>query len=287
MAAVRRCALLQSGGTAGGAMHYNRRRTLWSHLMHFGKAFSTLFVVALLAVATGCSRENQDWRSAQSADTVEGYSDFVSKHPQSEFATQAKNRLTQLGEERDWERATVADTAEAYQQFLAQHPDGKWAQEARVRIENFNVIDGGAPTPGAPAVPGSAAAAASTPTPASAPTPAPRAVQPQAPPKAVAAAKPASKETSAAPKPSTASRTGAHHVQLGAFSSAANAESEWRRISGNFAELKGMATRVQPVQTARGKMYRLQVVVPSDERGRALCASLTAHKQACIVAHGN
>lgn len=294
--------------------------------MQIRRAASIVLAAAVLVVAAGCSRENQDWRSAQAADTAEGYDDFVAKHPQSEFAEQAKSRVKQLAEERDWERATVADTAEAYQQFLAQHPDGKWAQEARVRIENFNVIDGGAPKPaeGAPAtaaaapaaagetpaagkpaaampVPQPAAAAKPTagakpapeprPEPAAAPKPAPAA-------KPAAAVKPAPAKPAPAPKPTAAHKAaaaakpavangGSHHIQLGAFSSSSKADAEWKRVSAAYGELKGLSSRVVAAQTSAGKLYRLQAAVPSEERGRAICRALSAHKQACVYVKVN
>ena len=288
--------------------------------MRLQNAFSVLILASVLAVAAGCSRENQDWRSAQAADTIEAYDDFVAKHAQSEFAEQAKARVKQLAEERDWERATVADTADAYQQFLTQHPEGKWAQEARIRIENFNVLDGATPAEGAPAAPEAAAAAAATPAPATAPkvaeskpaAPKPEAPKPEAPKPAAAAKAPAPK-AAPAPKPAAAAKapaapkaaapavaakapavsskaaaatTGSHRVQLGAFSSEAKADAEWKRVSAGHAELKGLSPQIVPAQTSAGRLYRLQVGVTSEQRGRAICKSLTAQGQACVYVSG-
>lgn len=276
--------------------------------MPIRRALAVLFVAAVLATAAGCSRDNQDWRSAQAADTVEGYDDFVAKHPQSEFAVQARSRVKQLGEERDWERATVADSAEVYQQFLTQHPDGKWAQEARIRIENFNVLNTGAAKPAAAA---GAAAAAVTPgarpaagaVPSSAKPPA-ASVAPSMPvpasavAKVTAAAKPAAQPkagtarkvepvtaVNAAPKSARSVATGAHRIQLGAFSSKAKANLEWKRVSGAYSDLQGLTSQVIAAQTSAGKLYRLQVSVASKDRGRAICKALAAHKQPCIYVH--
>ncbi len=127
--------------------------------------------VAALAVGlflAGCSREQQDWRAAEAADTVESYDQFLERHPESELATAARTRLAQLTEDREWQQAGNADTPEAYRDFLAHHPDGKWAQEARIRIQNF-ALNGltaeGAPAPEASgtAAPASAAAAVTAP----------------------------------------------------------------------------------------------------------------------------
>ncbi|MEP7242175.1 MAG: SPOR domain-containing protein [Gammaproteobacteria bacterium] len=98
-------------------------------------------VVSVLAMAfiTGCSRERLDWKSAESADTLEAYDHFVERHPDSPLATQARARMTQLVEDKDWQHANSVDTAEAYKAFLAQHASGKWAEEARIRVENFTL----------------------------------------------------------------------------------------------------------------------------------------------------
>jgi outer membrane protein assembly factor BamD (BamD/ComL family) len=95
-----------------------------------------LFAVPLLALS-GCSREKSDWRSAQAADTIESYQQFVAAHPDSTLTVTARERLGQLAEEKDWRSAAGTDSLEAYQQFLVQYPAGKWAQEAQVRIDSF------------------------------------------------------------------------------------------------------------------------------------------------------
>ena len=109
-----------------------------------GKFGALLVAVALLSA---CSREQQDWRSAEASDTVDGYGEFLHRHPDSELATEARTRVAQLSEDREWQSAGTADTADAYKQFLAQHPNGKWAQEARIRVENFALGREGAAAP--------------------------------------------------------------------------------------------------------------------------------------------
>jgi hypothetical protein len=111
-----------------------------------GKFAALIVSVALLSA---CSREQQDWRSAEASDTVQGYGEFLHRHPDSELATEARTRVEQLSEDREWQSVGAADTADAYKQFLAQHPNGKWAQEARIRVENFALgREGAAAAPG-------------------------------------------------------------------------------------------------------------------------------------------
>lgn len=251
-------------------------------MVHAARRVSSSIVpfalLGALLLLGGCSREAGDWKSAQGADTIEAYDGFLKQHPQSEFAAQALERSKQLAEERDWQAATQADTADAYQQFLTQNPEGKWAQEARVRIENFNVMEGGAApvaTPAAtPAPPPSETAPAKEPAGASA-APAPAAAP------ATVAPAPAPKPA-AAEKPAPAAAAGKFRVQLGAFSSEETARAEWRRASGRFAELKSLSPLVTAAQTGSGKLYRLQTALASEASARDLCARLKAGGQACI-----
>jgi len=108
----------------------------------------------LAALAAGCSREQQDWRSAEGADTTEAWARFIEQHPGSELASQARARIAELAEARDWQRASRAATVVAYREFLARHPSGPRAEDARIRIEAFSLgsaprID--VPTPAAAA----------------------------------------------------------------------------------------------------------------------------------------
>src|SRR5690348_7362274 len=93
-------------------------------------------LITLLGIAcAACSREQQDWRSAESADTTEAYGRFLEQHADSELATQARARIAQLAEQRDWQHAGTVGTVDAYREFLARHPSGHWSEEARIRIE--------------------------------------------------------------------------------------------------------------------------------------------------------
>jgi cell division septation protein DedD len=96
-------------------------------------------VTLLAGLAVACSGEQQDWRSAESADTSEAWGRFLEQHPDSELAGQARARVAQLDVKRDWQLADSIGTVEAYRAFLAQHPTGRWSEEARIRIEGFSL----------------------------------------------------------------------------------------------------------------------------------------------------
>ena len=258
-------------------------------------------VVALLLA--GCSRESSDWKSAQAADTAEAYQEFLHQHPNGSNATQAQARLQQIAEDRDWQQASSTDTRDAYEQFVAQHADSKWAQEARIRIENF--AQGGssgvpaapaAATAGVPAAPGVAESAASGPP---APAPAARvagAGSAESKPKSSPPAKPAGSVAHSVPKAAakTAHSQGAakpvkvasaagHYVQLGAFSSKARAQSQWKQLQAKFpSQLASLTPRYLPGKAASKSVYRLQVSLPSSAQARELCSSLKKRSQACV-----
>lgn len=245
----------------------------------------TVVTVLVAALLGGCSRERIDWKSAESADTLEAYNHFLERHPEGELATQARARIAQLGEDKDWRTATDTDTVEGYRQFLAQHPSGKWAEEARIRVENFSLDSNPSPAATANA---DAAAATAAPMPASsgatkgeAATPPARvaaASQPNTPP-----AKPVSPSADNADKSSAADSAG-FGIQLGAFSTQAAALSEWKRLQVNFdPQLHGLFAHAVPVQSASGKLYRLQAPVGEEARARGICAALAQKSQPCVV----
>ena len=276
--------------------------------------------ICLLLLLTGCSREQQDWRSAEAADTIEAYGHFIQRHPESELATQARTRVLQLGEDRDWEHAGSADTVDAYREFIAQHPNGKWAQEARIRIENFSLGEqtgtdaasrsgigaaggssaGGRNRPNA-GVPGADVGAGSISGGASVSTgsvhgagvssgsglasPGEAAV----PAARLASVPPSAPSSPTASTPTTAARQpsaseNAFGIQLGAFSSEAAATNEWRLLLGRFSpELQGLTEQVVAADASSGRIYRLQAVVGDEAQARSICDSLRKRSQGCVA----
>ena len=62
-------------------------------------------ITLLAGMAAGCSQEQQDWRSAESADTPEAWQRFVEQHPESELVSQARTRIAQLETQREFQHA--------------------------------------------------------------------------------------------------------------------------------------------------------------------------------------
>jgi cell division septation protein DedD len=233
---------------------------------------------ALLLGICGCSRQQSDWEKTRAANTTDSYEQFLKKYPSGEFSAQAQARVKELYEERDWQKARDADTQEAYQAFLKQYPEGKWTEEARIRVENFtlaqapsNATPAGADaanTPGNPAAGDTTAIAAAKP-PAAAPAPSPSAAAP-----AKKAAKPAA-------------TAGSYGIQLGAFKASADAaNSRWAHLDKEYPKLlAGLSPTVAPTKSASGTLYRLQVAGLTEQHARAICKSLQAESQACVILH--
>jgi cell division protein FtsN len=243
-----------------------------------------LSLTAALALS-GCSRQQSDWEKTRAANTTDAYELFLKKYPSGEFTPQAQARVKELYEERDWQKARDTDTLDAYQAFLKQYPEGKWTEEARIRVENFTLA--AAPSNATPA--GTEAAP-----PEAAP---PGAAAPGAAAPASAAAKPAQPKTAAqsASKPALAKAAassthaakaqGSYGIQLGAFKSGSDAANKrWARLDKEYPQLlSGLSPKVSAKKGTSGTLYRLQVAGLSEKRAHAICKTLKAKQQACVL----
>jgi hypothetical protein len=218
------------------------------------RAAGPITAAVILTLISGCSRIQEDWRTAQQADTSQAYGVFVARHPDSELAGVARRRIAQLTEAAAWQQATRADTAAAYQAYLTKYPNGSWSQDARIRMESKSL---------AAAPPGTAGEAAP-----------PGATQPLT--TAPAAAVPT-------PTIHVMSATSNSGVQLGAFSSDANARKAWGQLAVRFgSQLVGLTPAVVAVSVSGRRLYRLEARVASQSAARRLCRQLQQHAQGCL-----
>ena len=224
---------------------------------------------------SGCSRQQSDWEKTRAANTTDAYELFLKKYPSGEFTAQAQARVKELYEERDWQKARDTDTLEAYQAFLKQYPEGKWTEEARIRVENFTL----AAAPSAPAQPG-----AETPPPEAA-------AQPTAP-------KPApSANTFEAGCGQNARQHRARTLRRNrkdpmAFSSVHLNPAPMPRTNAGRGSTRNipsccrdLSPKVSPKKGSSGTLYRLQVAGLTEKRAKAICKTLKAHRQACVLIH--
>jgi cell division protein FtsN len=251
----------------------NRFKTPQSVKMVIKRVFLVLSMTAAL-VLSGCSRQQSDWEKTRTANTTDAYELFLKKYPSGEFAAQAQARVKELYEERDWQKARDTDTLDGYQAFLKQYPDGKWAEEARIRVENFTLA--AAPSTTAPPAAETPQQEAATPPESPKPTASPTASKP------AAAKAPAASRAHAAAKPQ-----GSYGVQLGAFKSGADAANKrWARLDKQYPQLlSGLSSKVSPRKGKAGTLYRLQVAGLTEKRAKAICKTLKAQHQACVLIH--
>jgi hypothetical protein len=112
----------------------------------------------------------------------------------------------------------------------------------------------------------------------------PQPPQPAPPTPLVPVATPTAAPTTAAP--TTAAATGGFQVQLAAAKSEEAAMSEWNRIKGRHPELLGKLTPsvLRADLGDKGVFYRLRAgFLPDKAASDALCASMTAQGDACMV----
>ena len=255
------------------------------------------FVALLAALAAGCSPEQQDWRSAEAADSSEAYTHFLEQHADSELATQARTRIQQLQEERDWgnrgwhrddrgvpgfrgaapDRKVGRGSAHPHRGFLARlgpafaaaGPDSRQPQgRARAAARHRRGGRAGSVTAGIRASDGGGHRGGCR----------ARSCRPGA-----AGTGVGGKRGGVAPPQTSADGYG---VQFGAFGSQASADREWQRLQGRFgAQLR----RACPAHR-RGQHQRRSALPPAGagrrrSQARALCDALKEQSQACVPVH--
>jgi hypothetical protein len=135
------------------------------------------------------------------------------------------------------------------------------------------------PQPAMPGQPRPAAPPAAAPAGQPAPLPAtpPVAAVPIPPSRPVPVPKPAAPLVAEAPS----SGGGSGVIQLGAFSTEANAKAAWKTLSGRFAGLRDLGLVISPVESGDKKLFRLRASGAANA-GR-LCAQLRIAGESCSI----
>ncbi len=229
------------------------------------KARSTLFFLCLLLCA--CASPEKDWQLASRDDSPNAYLEFLAKHPDSEFADQARLRIKELQVIRAWERAEFKNTLAAYQAFIEKFADSEYTPRAREHIDGFlrdarwaEIRDGAdratleafiAKYPAAPQL-AEAQLALNT----------------------IIVA-----EAAMQPK----ERPGKFRLQLAAFRSIAAAELELRRLVALAPDVLAGPVRLESPEQHGGNMFLLKTVPMSWPEARDACAALKRLGQDCLV----
>ena len=94
-------------------------------------------VIFLCLTLSACANPDKDWQLAERDDSQNAYLEFLAKHPDSEFAEPARQRIDELKVTRNWERATFRDSANAYTAFISKHPDSEFVTQAQIRVQEI------------------------------------------------------------------------------------------------------------------------------------------------------
>lgn len=263
-------------------------------------------LLALAALLGACSNPEADFRAAEQAGTEAAWREFITQHPDSGLAGQARMRLDDLIEQQDWAKAQAAQTAEALRAYLQAHPMGPNADAAleqlldlerryiwqtairtasREAFENFllqypdapeadeareRITALGPPAPAKAARP-AASSAAVTARPAKSPATATRKA-------------PVSGSASTAMTKAPENGAGSTRLQFGAFSTRERALQQRELLASRFSQLLPAALSVDaPGSGSRDQLYRLRSAPMGEAQARSICATLRDKGQACMV----
>lgn len=81
----------------------------------------------------------------------------------------------------------------------------------------------------------------------------------------------------------TSSAPGSALIQLGAFSSAAQADSAWSGFSRRFADIGALPKKISQGTVEGGTIFRLNAVAPNVQAAQKVCNGLKAAGESCIV----
>lgn len=212
-----------------------------------------LMVAALLA----CSSQEADWKKADAQGTVTGYQKFLTDHPTSAHAEQARGRMQALQDEHAWTEAKNTSTAYSYKQYLDTQPNGIHAADAHDRITGLE-----------------RAAAWKV---------------AQADGKATALQEflqkyPQGAEADEARAQLQKLNAASYRVQLGAFRSKKEAQRLRARLQAKYGNALHDVVVVAP--TGRDKLNRVRSGTMSQEEARSACAKLKKAHQHCEVVKG-
>ncbi len=72
-------------------------------------------------------------------------------------------------------------------------------------------------------------------------------------------------------------------IQLGAFSSATNADREWAGYARRFESIGKLPKKIVPGSVEGGTIYRLNAVAPNAQAAQEVCNGLKAAGESCMV----
>ncbi len=131
----------------------------WSEGLHAAKAQERIdqMKAAIEAqkrdAAERAAMEARDWKTAETANSIQSYEDYLGKHPSGKNAPTAQERINRMKadaaaaeasaiEEAAWQSAKTNNTVSGYETFLSSYPSSKYAPLAKAALEDLK------PSPG-------------------------------------------------------------------------------------------------------------------------------------------
>lgn len=220
----------------------------------------------LCLMLVACSSPDKAWELAEREDTNQGYLEYLAKYPDGEYADQARARIRELKELRAWERAQFRDRIDNYRRFLGDYPASEYAPAASRRIVELERDAAWAAARAANDAVALQGFLASYPD-------APQSWEAE---QMLAALAPVLPETPPPPK-------GDFRVQVGAFRTAAAADTEVRRLDREFTAANIDPIRIVTPAETGGRFFLLQSRPLTGTEARAACEFLTAAGHPCLV----
>ena len=97
---------------------------------------SRIMLLAIVIIFYSCSL-NKEYQSAITSNTVDSYINFLSKHPNSKYTFDIRNRINIRREEDYWQIAQNLNTENSYNEYLSKYPFGVYASSATIRSSNL------------------------------------------------------------------------------------------------------------------------------------------------------
>ena len=131
----------------------------WPEGLHAAKAqerideMKAAIEAAKKDAAERAAMEARDWKTAETANSIQSYQDYLGRHPSGKNAGEAKARIAKMQgdaaaaeasaiEEAAWSSAKNANTVSGYETYLSSYPSGKYAPLAKAALEDLK------PSPG-------------------------------------------------------------------------------------------------------------------------------------------
>jgi len=89
--------------------------------------------IIFIAIVFSCNTVERDWEKTNEKNSIEAFTEFISKHPESDYLGEAKLKIELL----EWEKISKENSIESYSQFIIKFPESVHLIEANAKIEQF------------------------------------------------------------------------------------------------------------------------------------------------------